>query len=302
MPQEGWVEEAGSSPPPVLSGDGTRQPLDGSYTVGGGGDFGSIAEAVDTLNSNGIIDDVTFLIAPGTYDEQVAISSYVSYDEPSDGVTLKPNSGLVTWNYTGVTGAGDNYFAKIDGASNVRIEELYFPVPGGATVFGRVIEYLDVDNLQIFGCTFEGIAAAADDNGSLIRGTGTNTEVLIQQNGLTAGYIGLDDTGDTDDLQIINNFFDGQTQSGILIDDGSDVVIEQNSVEDGSNSDAGYIGIDYSGMDLDVLQNDVEISHGTIGLEITHPLSGPTILLANNEVSVSSNSGTLGIEAAGFVP
>ena len=295
VPRLGWSEDFGSSPPPILSGSGTKQPLDGTYTVGGGGVYGTIAEAVDSLNSNGILDEVTFLIAPGAYDEQIVVSDYVNYGQPSDGVAFKPNSGLVTWSYTGVTGAGDNFFVKIIGATNIRFEEIYFLVPGAATTFGRIIEYSDVENLEFSNCAFEGIPAPSDVNGDLIHGSGTNSGILIELSSLTGGYRGFSDEGDTDDLTISNTDFLYQVSAGIYITDADEVTIEGNSVEDAAASDPTYVAIDYRGLDVDLIGNDVRVAYGTGGMDLRVSLTGPTFEVVNNAVSMSSSSATYGM-------
>ena len=47
--------------------------LSGDYSIGSGGDFSSISEAVSALNMQGVSAAVTFNINPGEYQEQVEI-------------------------------------------------------------------------------------------------------------------------------------------------------------------------------------------------------------------------------------
>ncbi|OYU97751.1 MAG: hypothetical protein CFE21_05535 [Bacteroidetes bacterium B1(2017)] len=50
------------------------QPLSGSYTVGSGGNYGTISAALAALNTNGVSGPVTMNILPGTYTTTTAIS------------------------------------------------------------------------------------------------------------------------------------------------------------------------------------------------------------------------------------
>ena len=103
------VESGDSAGAYDMSGSPTRQPLAGSYlgwevrhhaaaAKTSVVDYGSMGEAIDSLNANGIFDDVTFEIVAGLVEDQVVINYFPSYTSSGDSVLIKPEAGPVEWN------------------------------------------------------------------------------------------------------------------------------------------------------------------------------------------------------------
>ncbi len=105
---------------PHESSSAMNSPLNGSYTIGGGGDFATITSAADALSANGISGDVTFNIIAGTYGDTIVIDSI-----PGSGslgkVVFRPQSGnpdvILHGNHVNIT---------LDGADYVEFERLKF--------------------------------------------------------------------------------------------------------------------------------------------------------------------------------
>jgi len=75
--------------------------LSGSYTIGSGGNYSTITDAVNALQTSGVNGPVVFNILPGTYGEQIVIDSIPNVSSVNN-VTFKSSTDLassVVWGY-----------------------------------------------------------------------------------------------------------------------------------------------------------------------------------------------------------
>lgn len=99
-------------------------PLNGNYTIGGGGaSYPTFAAAVSALNAGGVDGPVTFTVNPGTYNEQVVVAGPVTGLSPVNTVT----------------------FDGVNAATRI----VSTTTPGGATFSINQLNYITVKNLTI---------------------------------------------------------------------------------------------------------------------------------------------------------
>ena len=131
------------------------QPLSGTYTVGTGGNYGTISAALTALSTNGVSGPVTMNILPGTYSTTttIAIGAYTGVSATNPLVFDGGNAATTT-----ITGA----------------------VASGAIVTVNLAKYVTVKNLTITNtnagsCSGVGIIGSATTNA----GTGTTIAKCI---------------------------------------------------------------------------------------------------------------------------
>ena len=99
------------------------------FTIGTGGNYPTINDAVNALISSGICGHVVFDISPKVdgYNEQITIP-IIAGTENGNTITFRgnaPDSNAVILTFNAGTNT-DKYVLKLDGTSNVRFENLRF--------------------------------------------------------------------------------------------------------------------------------------------------------------------------------
>lgn len=135
----------------------TVQPsLNGNYVIGGSNpDFPTFTDAANALALFGICDDVTFLVADGTYNEQIVLEEIVGVNDSTTVTFMSasnhPDSVLITFANT----SANNYVVQFDGADYVTFQNITIQTQGTTT--SRVIDFKNqasnntFDNCVILG-------------------------------------------------------------------------------------------------------------------------------------------------------
>jgi hypothetical protein len=202
--------------------------LSGNYTIGSGGDYTTITEAVAALQTEGISGPVIFNILNGTYTEQVVMIAVTGASE-TNTITFQSQSGNpadveIRFN----SGSGAIFTVNLSGASHLRfknirltslnstnsrvltgtgtindllVENVVFTAPNtSSTANTRALIYFDLvssSNLQFMGNSFNG---------------GSTGMVLIGSNNMNTPAGGVIIKGNT----FRNNYFGGMELSRLL--------------------------------------------------------------------------------------
>ncbi|HMR42102.1 MAG TPA: hypothetical protein PKA90_16925, partial [Ignavibacteria bacterium] len=116
-------------------------PLNGTYTVGNGGNYPTINSAIDDAHLQGLSGPVIFEIIPGIYYDSIVISGkFINiYGDDFFSVTFRPRlSYSPANNYVMITGG-----ISISGSTNIYIEDLSFD--SDVNVEGKDIFYINND-------------------------------------------------------------------------------------------------------------------------------------------------------------
>ncbi len=197
--------------------------LAGTYTVGTGGDYATLPEAIADLNSRGVSGNVTFLLASATYSLSSMLTIQVVSNPPAADmtVTIRPSPGVAPT----ITGnISNNPIFKIVGTSYVTID--------GSNTDGGITRDLTIQNtsagsgfspsvivVQIASINPTGISHIAIKNCTLVTGsnsssvqssaivmssntdpTGTGgyfSDILVENNRITKASYGIFAFGNT---------------------------------------------------------------------------------------------------------
>ncbi|SVD00075.1 uncharacterized protein METZ01_LOCUS352929, partial [marine metagenome] len=226
-----------STAPDMGAVEFTIEPLNisGSYTIGSGGDYDSIAAVLSDWVIFGVSGPVTYNLLPGTYSEQIEFGDNIFGVSATNTVTFQSSTGKasdVTWQ--GTPTSSNNYILKINGTDHLTIKNITFDVSSSSS-YGTTLEITGkTDSLRIQGNVFNGYNYnGTSSNHYLVESTSnTGTGIVFTGNTFTEGSYGLSiNSGAADDgeLKVVNNTFSGQ-KKGIYINSVDSVEVSGNII------------------------------------------------------------------------
>ncbi|MFC1547883.1 FG-GAP-like repeat-containing protein [Candidatus Neomarinimicrobiota bacterium] len=284
--------------------DVTGTPMSGTFTVGNGGTFASITEAMDDLQTLGVSGPTTIEFLPGTYGSVEGIpfgippiagagaSSRVTFL----GDTLNP--AAVTLQYA-ATASTDNRVIQIDGGDFITIRGLRLVAQGAD--YATCIQITGgADKLTIVENALNGLAAAGTyDRRSLIFSDGSiGDNRIFSRNTFEGGTWGIYyNTGLTGrplatGTEVDGNSFTDQDYRGVYLGDQDAPIVRVNAI---STSSDDY---NFRGIHLDYCDNDTRIEQNTLtirmGYGIYQNYSDGTAsypgLVANNLITIGDET------------
>ena len=123
----------------LLFGMSSIAQLNGTYSIGSGGDFNTLGEAVSDLNATGISGPVKFVLKDGIFQERVVINSF-SGASASDTLLIisESNDPTVTYLEFDPASYSSNYLIKLNGCERVTIRDIGFK--SNSTVYSTLVK------------------------------------------------------------------------------------------------------------------------------------------------------------------
>ncbi|MCB0746637.1 MAG: hypothetical protein KDC90_04160 [Ignavibacteriae bacterium] len=181
--------------PPFIGADEPPPPLSGTYTIGIGGDYPTISEAVNDIKRLGIGGDITFNILDGSYNAQINLDNGIPGSSSSYIITFQSNSGdpnnvLISHS---ATSTDNNFVFRIDNVNNVKIKNLSLAATG--TTYSRVIQLINrTNNLELAGNILNGTNPdnAFYDGAIILANENSNLDnSIISNNVINNGFYGI---------------------------------------------------------------------------------------------------------------
>ena len=271
---------------------GLQLPLIGSYTVGQGGDFETIALAARSLSDNGVSGNVVFEIISGNYQDTIVIDS-VAGVSPSGKVKFKTLSGV-----RDVFLTGDHTNLAINGADYIEFEMLTFQGGEGNSVL------LDgnIENISFHKNVFQRFQGINSTSDCISRHLEIAENEFICNTNLPFPMHAVSLTGNSKNTSIRGNNININDDCLILYNQDS-LYIESNSIFSASNSMNFQVGncvtISNSKGILSLVKNFISKNRFRVG-GLAVNITGCNFLegiIANNSVggatafSISGSSG-----------
>ncbi len=288
-------------------------PLSGTYSIGPSSpDFLNFTEAVNYLKNAGIDGSVVFNVESGTYNEQISIPEIAGASEVNT-ITFQSQSGVntdVILTFAS-TVADANYTLRLDGADNVKFQDLNISSSGAQ--YARVV---DIDNEashnyftnnQIIGLNIE---TSLNDKALVYSGTSSyDSSNVFQNNTFKYGsygiYFSCAGSGQFESgNSIYGNEFLNQSSCAIDIQYQDAPYIYDNTIT--TNSTESFTGIYLYGCvnSVDIQENKISApnSGGGYGLKFLNTNCSPGYegLIANNFVHLNTTGGTKSSECYGI--
>ncbi|MFC2125242.1 right-handed parallel beta-helix repeat-containing protein [Bacteroidota bacterium] len=261
-------------------------PLCGTFTIdaGGGGDFDSFGEAIDSLvNGGGICGNVEFVVASGTYNEQISIPEIYGASE-NRTITFRSASGDST--DVILTSSVATYTVTLNDADHIIFKNITIATTEtyGAIYIGNGAAYNEFSNCEITG--------VAETSNLIHFAYDGNEYNQIIQNRLVDGKKGILNTGyEINNIEIIDNVIEGQTEGAIHLEYTSASTIQGNTITSSSEITGIYL-YRYSGnIILDA--NKISLTAGGKGIWIYNCTnhSSTADLFSNNFIHVHQGTG-----------
>lgn len=279
----------------------------GVYTVGPGGFFQSLSEAITDIPN--ITGPLTLNILPGTYttaDWRVQIPAIPGTGAGNRLVIQGLGApGDIVIKMAG--NATENYLLSLDGASFVTIRNITFE--NTATDFGRVIELKGAaEGDSIVNCVFTSAGTADNSNAANVvlgtQGAGslTGKNNVVKDNVINRGYTGIymygaSASSTTDNNVLANNTVFEPRVYGIYAQFAGNLKIANNTVSGTATSFTHGIFLNYLQSGGDITGNTVTINTTTgthFGIYDSYHNSdlSSSATIADNVVNVTVTSGT----------
>jgi hypothetical protein len=197
-------------------------PLDGTYVIDweGGGDFLSFSQAVGYMELAGIDGPVVFEVTAGVYEEQIVIPA-ITGASAVNTITFEPQTvrtdAILRF---APSVSADRHVVRLTGGSHIRFNDLTIEAEAGATYGWPIHIMSDSQDIEITNCDIITTATSSSSNynGIIISNSTTSyitgvtgvSDILIENNTITGGYVGIGARGsgsaDTvEGLQVLNN-------------------------------------------------------------------------------------------------
>ena len=207
-------------------------PLNGTYTIGSGGNYPTINSAVSDLVSSGINGDVVFNILTGFYSEHIVINSVPGtasgYTVTFKSLTGNPNDVIIS-----NSSKGDNDNIVIDGTDNLSIESFTFSNAEETSSRGIIHFLNDCHNIKILNNIFPNESGAYTMYNIYGFGGFDLSNLLIKDNSfLSESYCHINiypSDIDISNIKVINNNFINSSIS-VLVQKSDSVLIEKNNI------------------------------------------------------------------------
>lgn len=225
--------------------------LSGEYTVGSGGYFPTLTNAVDSLNLQGISSSVKFKIKSDTYGERVTINAFSGASE-TDTVVFTSETG----NREDVTISVDapdslnNFLIKLKGCERVTVKNISF-LTASSLLSTHVFITNGASHNRIENCSFtaSNVVTSGVDSATVINSyySGEKEEFNeIIGNRIFGGALGISLAGEMPLVEegnvIEKNEFEGQVDNAMSVVFQKNFGIKNNSIDHQSGVSAVLIG------------------------------------------------------------
>lgn len=167
-----------------------RAALSGTYVVGPAGDFPTVVDAADALNTAGVCGPVIMNIVNGTYTGQVQLGDIVGASS-TNTITFKsqsanPNSVIIE-----AAPSGTGYVFQMNNASYITLQDV--TVQSTTANAGRVIEFIGTASYDnVINCIINSTGTTSSTNSAGVYATdlkGSNISLI--NNTVNRGYYGI---------------------------------------------------------------------------------------------------------------
>lgn len=288
---------------------GICTPLNGTYSIGAGGDFASINAAVNAINCGGVSGPVVFNVLAGTYSGFISLSSVPGISRTNNIKFIGAGANSTTIDYNNLN-PQSNAVVYLNKTPHVSFENIRFRRP--TTSSSSIIHLTNSsDSILVKNCILEYISPTTSFSAvGILAGTAPNsqngakeTEGSLFENNtiINAGTgVGLysNNTFFIRNNTIRNNTFQNIGNYGIYVYYGYNTTITNNTLFGGGMSYGIYSFFSNSNkMNQNTIRN-CSISGMYVYFENYTGFGVGTSEIYNNMVSVSSgNSTTYGIYA-----
>ncbi|MCF8370927.1 MAG: T9SS type A sorting domain-containing protein [Bacteroidales bacterium] len=277
----------------------------GTYTIGSTGDFTSFTTALHWLDSLGLCGPVEFLVSPGTYNEQLAITA-IAGASTTNTITFTGQGDATKISYS--PSASNLPVIGLDAASHFVFDSLLVEVLGAQGWAFNFMNQSDSNTVRNCHITLPGIAtehkgicAINSLDGSVIVGNNANY-LLVENNLIESGNQGIHVQGSTPFMT--GNKFIGNTLLefgfiGMNLSSNTQMDVLSNTLTSNIAGARNAITMWPTGILTNVIGNNIYVNSNVantrliqVANEVGGGGAGGDIVIANNMVQYAGTSST----------
>ena len=273
--------------------------LNGSYTIGLGGDYVSFALAAADLNTEGVCGPVVFEVLTGVYDDAFTLTDLAG-TSAINSITFQSQSG----NPADVVlqSAGFSDVIVLHNTDYVTFKDLTISYSGTGAY--SVIELQDdSDYTTVTNCVLNGGSSTSTTNAHAL--IYANETILANQcdnftlenstlNGAANGVYFVNSNANNVGSRITENNFTNQFRNGIYLDEFDAVEVLDNTFSNGSNANSSYTAITLNDCNnaSQVLRNKIASTYIKYGIVVDGEggTTGNEVLVANNFIAMGGDA------------
>jgi parallel beta-helix repeat protein len=272
-------------------------PLNGTYSVGSGGNYATLDTAIKSLSINGINGPVIFNIKNGAYNEQISIPQ-IAGSSATNTITFQSETGDSSLAKIFFTGNWENnHVIRLNGADNIIFRKLTIEISGDYYSRAIVIDSSS-NNIRIESNIIRNPFFSTDcgegcsQNNALIYAYSDfyNNNITITNNLFENGIYGIR-SSNSKQLKISKNIFKNQIYASLYVNYQDSLFIDNNTFNTQSN-EYNFRAIYISDCNvLSILKNKIAANSGN-GI-ILNSCNGNVSnygFIANNFISSKGNS------------
>lgn len=290
---------------------GLQTALSGVYTIGGTTpDFTTFTDALNALNTRGVIDSVRFRVRSGNYNEQLVFTPIPGVSGTANSVIFESeslDSSSVNLNFT-PTSSNNNYVVFFNGADGITFRNL--TLESSASSSWSTVVRLEGGNDNIILSNNRLIGRSTSSSSSnyyVIQKTSSNgrlRNLRVINNNIINGSAGVylyGYNGSSSEYAYSNiegNTFMNQGYYGVYLDNMDSARIHNNRLITTSTSTPMYYGIyAYYWRFKGEITNNVFNTHSTYGIYVNYigPDGNLSSMVANNAINIFNNSTVYGL-------
>jgi len=270
--------------------------LSGYYTVGNGGEFATLAQALDSVSAHGIVSDVVLLVSPGTQTGPFVLSGFPGNGESQLTIQAVDGASVLL-----VSPVSTQPTFLVSSTSMLLFEGLSIQAPASSQPALRIAD--SCSSIKVTTCTFtgQGTGRAVEVVGSADFSLAFS-ECLIRHG---SEGIFINGTGNSVSELTISDCLIDSVQRGINVSYATGLRIEGCSIRPnvgtGSGATAVFIGTQNPGDSVFVLRNRFSQIRTASGYAVAirhNPLANSAKLIAaNNTIFEFQNTGSSQVRA-----
>lgn len=276
----------------------------GVYTIGSDSvaDYSTFGAAIDTLNIVGIAGAVTFLVSNGGYPEQLVLGNV--YGSSASNTITFSGQGDSVW-LTAATTQAANYVMKLDGASNVRINNITIASRPASGNYGNALLINNSSNVVITNSNLRVKGTIANKDASCLVLQGDIEGLKLRYNVMDSGYYSINAGAvqSLSGLTVTNNTFNGFAYWCVYVRGAESVRIDQNQLRSGNATNSrGLIGIYLAAITdtISVQKNQIYLLDATQGAKRGIQLENVCGTVLNQGFIANNMISTYGVGSKGL--
>lgn len=278
----------------VLAFSACVSTISGTKTIGAGGDYANITEAITGILQCGLGGPVVFNILPGTYSDQIILPEIPGTSATNTITFQSANNDYNSVIFNRPSTTASNFILKFDGADYITFRKVKF-APSDSINSTSIVFGANSNNNIIEENFIKGFLGSAESQVGIRIDNASNIDNVIKGNRFEGGYAAVFCKGTSStkvtNITLKNNIINQWVKYGIYAQYSKYISIDSNVVASTYQASDKYgIYVQYTNDHVSITRNSINVNAGTnmygILFENCTATTAERNLCANNFVTI----------------